>query len=156
MFDSLLSHDCNMPGHSVPHHFLKFAQVHVHCISDAIQPSQPLMPSFPSALNLSRIRDFSNETAVSIRWPKYWSFTFSISPSNENSGLISLKIDWFDLLALQGLRSLLQHYNLKASTLWCSAFFMVQLSQLFVTTGKTIALTMWTFVGNASAFQHTL
>ena len=102
-----------------------------------------LLPSiFPS------IRDFSNELSVRIRWPKYWCFSFSISPSNEYSGLISLKIDWFDLLAVQGtFRSLPQHHSLKASILWHSAFFMVQLSQLYVTTGNTIALTIQTFVG---------
>ena len=97
-----------------------------------------LLPSiFPS------IRDFSSESASCIRWPNYWSFSFSISPSNQYSGLISLKIDWFDLLAVQGtFRSLLQHHSLMASNLWCSAFFMVQLSQLYVPTGKTIALTL--------------
>ena len=102
-----------------------------------------LLPSiFPS------IKDFSSESAVHIRWPKYWSFSFSISPSNECSGLISLKIDWFDLLAFQGtFRSLLQQHSSKASILWRSAFFMVQLSQPYVTTGKTIALTIRTFVG---------
>ena len=97
-----------------------------------------LLPTiFPS------IRDFSNEPAVRIRGPKYWSFSFSISPSNEFSGLISLKIDWFDLFAVQGtFRSLLQHQSLKASILWHSAFFTVQLSWLYVTTGKTVALTI--------------
>ena len=94
------------------------------------------LPSFfPS------IRVFSNEPALHIWWPKYWSFSFSISPSNEYSGLISFRIDWFDLLAVQGtLKSLLQHHSSKASILWCSAFFMVQLSHLYMTTGKTIAL----------------
>ena len=93
------------------------------------------------------IRFFSNELALCIRWPKYWSFTFSISPSNECSGLISLSIDWFDLLAVQGtLKSLLQHHHSKASVLWHSAFFMVQLSNSYMTTGKTRALTRWTFV----------
>jgi len=93
------------------------------------------------------IRDFSNESSVHIRWPKYWSFSFTISPSSEYSGLISLKIDWFDLLAVQRTVRNLQHHSSKASILWHSAFFMVQLSQLYVTTGKTIALTIWTFVG---------
>ena len=101
-----------------------------------------LLPSiFPS------IRDFSNELSVHIRWPKYWRFSFSMSPSSEYSGLISLKIDWFDLLALQGtFRSLLQHHSLKASILQCSAYFTVQLSQPYITTGKTIALTIRTSV----------
>ena len=102
-----------------------------------------LLPSvFPS------IRVFSNELALRIRWPKYWSFSFSISPSNEYSGLISFRMDWLDLLAVQGtLQSLLQHHSSKASILQCSALFMVQLSHLCMTTGKTIALTIQTFVG---------
>ena len=94
------------------------------------------------------IRVFSNESILCIRWPKYWSFSFSITPSNEYSGLISFRIDWFDLHAVQGtLKSLLKHHSLKASILWHSAFFMVQLSHLYMTPGKTIALTRWTFVG---------
>ena len=94
------------------------------------------------------IRVFSNELTLHVRWPKYWSFSLSIGPSNEYSGLISLGIDWFDLLAVQGtLRSLLQHHSSKASILQCSDFFMVQLSHPYLTTGKTIALTRWTFVG---------
>ena len=94
------------------------------------------------------LRVFSKELAVHIRWPKYWSFSFNISPSSEYSGLISLKIDWFYFLAVQGtLKCLLQHHNLKASILWHSAFFMVQLSYLYMTTGRTVALTIWTFVG---------
>ena len=102
-----------------------------------------LLPSvFPS------IRVFSNESALHIRWPKYWSFSFNSSPSNEHPGLISFRMDWLDLLAVQGtLKSLLQHHSSKASVLWCSAFFIVQLSQPYMTTGKTIALTRWTFVG---------
>ena len=100
-----------------------------------------LLPSiFPS------IRVFSNESVLHIRWPKFWSLSFSISPSNEYSGLISFRIDWLDLLAIQGtLKSLLQHHSSKASILWRSAFFIVQLSHPYVTTGKTIALTRWTF-----------
>ena len=99
-----------------------------------------LLPSiFPS------IKVFSNESILCIRWPKYWSFSFSISPSSEYSGLISFRMDWFDLLAVQGtLKSLLQHHSSKASILWCSAFFMVQLSHPYMTTGKTITLTRWT------------
>ena len=101
-----------------------------------------LPPSiFPS------IRVFSNESALHIRWPKYWSLSFSISPSNEHSGMISFRMDWLDLLAVQGtLKHLLQHHSLKASILWRSAIFKVQLSHLHMTTGKTIALTRWTFV----------
>ena len=104
-----------------------------------------LLPSiFP------RIRVFSNESALHIKWPKYWSFSFSISPFNEYSGLISFKIDWFDLLAVQGtLKSLLQHHSSKASILWHSAFFMMQLSHPHLTTGKTIALTTQTFLSKA-------
>ena len=102
-----------------------------------------LLPSiFPS------IRVFSNESALRIRWPNYWNFSFNISPSNEHPGLISFRMDWLDLLAVQGtLKSLLQHHSSKASFLWCSAFFIVQLSHAYMTTGKTIALTRWTFVG---------
>ena len=102
-----------------------------------------LLPSiFPS------IRVFSNESALSIRWPKYWSFSYNISPSNEHSGLISFRMDWLDLLAVQGtLKSFLQYHSSKIWILWCSAFFIVQLSHPYMTTGKTIALTRWTFVG---------
>ena len=114
-------------------------------------PSNHLILCHPLLLMPSiflSIRVFSNESAVLIRWLKYWSFSFSISPSNEYSGLISFKIDWFDLVALQGtLKSLLQHHSLESSILWHSVFFMVQLSHLYMTTGKTIALTIWTFVG---------
>ena len=95
-----------------------------------------------------RIRVFSNESVLHIRWPKYWSFSFSISLSNEYSGLMSFRMDWLDLLAVQGiLKSFLQYHSSKASILWCSAFFTVQLSHPYLTTGKTIALTRWTFVG---------
>ena len=107
-----------------------------------------LLPSsiFPCIREMSQF--FSNESVLRIRWPKYWSFSFSISPSNGHSGLISFRMDWLDLLAVQGtLQSLLQHHSWKASILQCSAFFMVQLSHPYMTTGKTIALTRWTFVG---------
>ena len=106
-----------------------------------------LMPSiFPS------IRVFSNESALRIRWPKYWNFSFNISPSNEHSRLISFRMDWLDLLAVQGtLKSLLQHHSSKGSIFWCSAFFIVQLSHPYMTTRKTIALTRWTFVGKVIA-----
>ncbi len=111
-----------------------------------------LLPSiFPS------IRVFSNESALHIRWPKYWSFSFSISPSNEHPGLISFRMDWFDLLAVQGtLKSLLQHHSSKASILWCSAFFTVQLSHPYMTTGKTIALTRQTFVGKVMSLLFNM
>ena len=128
--------DCNTSGSPVLHHFPEFAQIHAHWVYDAIQPfhllSFPLLPSvFPS------IRVFSNESALRIRWPKYWSFSCSISPSNEYSGLISFKIDWFDLLAVQEtLKSLLQHHSRKESMLWHSAFFIVHLSHPYMTTGK--------------------
>ena len=107
-----------------------------------------LPPSiFPST------RVFSNESVRHIRWPKYWSFSFRISPSNEYSGLISFRMDWLDLLAVQGtLKSLLQHHSSKASILQCSTIFMLQVSHPYMTTGKTIALTRWTFVSNVSAF----
>ena len=125
--------DCHHPGLPVPHHLLEFSQVHVYCISGAIHPSHPLMSSFPSALNLSQHQVFSSESAVNIRWPKYWSFSFSISPSNEYSGLISFRIDWFDLLSVRGThRSLLQHHSSKALILWYSAFFTVQLSHPYI------------------------
>ena len=141
------SMDCSTPGFPVLHYLPEFAQTQVHWVGDAIQPSHPVISSSPPSVFPS-IRVFSNESAPCIRWPKYWSFSFSISPSNENSGLISLRIDWFDLLSVQGtLKSLLQHHTSKASILWRSAFFMVQLSHPYMTTRKTIALTILTFVG---------
>ena len=118
---------------------------------ESVMPSNHLVLCHPLLLLPSifpGIRVFSNELALRIRWPKSWSFSFSISPSNEYSGLISFRTDWFDLLAIQGtVKSLLQHHSSKASILRRSAFFMVQLSHLYVITGKTIALTTWTFVG---------
>ena len=140
--------DCSTPGYSVLHYLTEFAQTHVYGVGDAILchlilccPLLLLPSIFPS------IRVFSNESVLHIRWPKYWSFSFSISPSNEHSGLISSRVDCSDLFAVQGtLKSLLQHHSSKASILWDSALFMVQLSHLYMTTGKTIALTIWTFV----------
>ena len=114
-------------------------------------PCNHLIPCHPLLLVpsiLPSIRVFSNESGLYTRWSKYWSFSFSISPSNEYSGLISFRMDWLDLLAVQGtLKSLLQHHSSKAPILWCSAFFIVQLSHPFMTNGKTIALTRWTFLG---------
>ena len=134
-------------GLPVHHQLLEFTQTHVHWVSDAIQPSHSLsLPFLPSIF--PNIRVFSNESALHIRWPKYWSFSVNISASNEHPGLISFRMDWLDLLADQGtLKSLLQHHSSKASILQCSDFFIVQLSDPFMTTGKTIALTRWTFVG---------
>ena len=117
-----------LPHFPVHHQLPELTQTHVCHVSDAIQPSHPLSSPSPPTFNLSQHQGFSSELALHIRWPKYWSFSFSISPSNEYSGLISFGIDWLDLLAAQGtLKSLLQHHNLKASIIWCSAFFIVQL-----------------------------
>ena len=122
---------------------------------ELVMPSYLLILCHPFLLLPSifpRIRVFSNESALCIRWPKYWSFSFSSTPSSEYSGLISFRIDWLDLLAVQGtLKSLLQHHSSKASILQCSAFFVFQLSYLHMTTGKTTALTMWTFVGKVKS-----
>ena len=145
---------CSMPGFPVHLQLPELVQTHVQRVGDAIQPSHPLSCPSPPAFNLSQHKGFfSSESVLCIRWPKYWSFSFSISPSSEDPGLISFRMDWLDLLAVQGtLKSLLQHQSLKASIIWCSAFFIVQLSHPYMTTGKTIALTRWTFVGNVSAF----
>ena len=118
--------------------------------TESVMPSNHLILCHPLLLPPSifpSIRVFSNESVLRIRWPKYWSFSFSISPSKEHPGLISIRMDWLDLLAMQGtLKSLLQYHSSKASILWCSAFFIVQLSHPYMTTGKTIALMIWTFV----------
>ena len=139
--------DYRTPGFPVFHNLPELVQTHVHRVSETIQPSHPLSSPSPPAFSLSQHQGFSNESALRIRWPKYWSFSFTISPSNEYSGLISFRIDWFDLPAVQGtLKSLLQHHSSKVSILRQSAFFMVQLSHPYMTTGKTIALTTWTLV----------
>ena len=130
------------PGLPVHHKFPEFTETYIHRVSDAIQPSHPLSSPSPPALSLSQHQGLSSESALHIRWPKYWSFSFNIGPSNEHPGLISLRMNWLDLLAVQGtLKSLLQHHSSKASVLWRSAFFTVQLSHPYMTTGKTIALT---------------
>ena len=140
--------NCSTPGLSVHHQLPEFTQTHVHQVGDAIQPSHPLLSPLLLPSIFPSIRVFSSESVFHIRCPKYWSFTFIISPSNEHSGLISFRMDWLDLLAVQGtLKSLLQHHSSKASVLQCSAFFTVQLSHPYVTTGKTTALTRCTFVG---------
>ena len=131
--------DCSTPGFPVLHYLPRFVQTHVHWVDDAIQPSHPLLYPSPPAFYLSQHQGIFQWVNSCIRWPKNWSFSFSISPSNEYPGLISFSIDWYDLLAGQGtLKSLLKHHSLKASILWPSAFFIVQLSHPFMTTGKTI------------------
>ena len=140
--------NCSTTGFPVLHYLLEFAQTHVHWGSDSIQPSHPLSLPSPLALNLSQLQGLFQWVCSSHQVAKVLSFSFSITPSDEDSRFISLRIDWFDLLAVQGtLKSLLQHHNLKASVLQHSAFFTVQLSHPYMTTGKTIALTIWTFVG---------
>ena len=127
----------SMPDLPVHHQLLEFTQNHVHRVGNAIQPSHPLSSPLPPS-----IRVFSNESTLRMRWPKYWNFSFSIISSKE----ISFRMDWLDRLVVQGtLKSLLQHHSSKSSVLWCSDFFTVQLSHLHMTTGKTIALTRWTF-----------
>ena len=140
--------NCTTPGFPVHHQLTELTQTQVHRVHDAIQLSHPL--SSPSLLPsiFPSIRVFSNEPVLCIRWPNYWSFSLSISPSNEYSGLISFSMDWLELLAVQWtLKSLLQHHTSETSILPCSAFFIAQLSYPYMTTGKTIALTRWTFVG---------
>ena len=123
------SMDYSMPGFSVHHQTMEFAQTHVHWVSDAIQPSHPLSSPSPPAFNLSQHQSLFKWVNSSHKWPKYWSFSFSLSPSKKYSGLISFRIDWLDLLAVQGtLKSLLQHHSSKALILQRSAFFIVQLS----------------------------
>ena len=140
--------DCSTPGFPVHRQLPELAQIHVHRVGDAIQHLILCRPLLLPPSILPSIRVFSNESVLCIRWPRYWSFSFSISPSNEYSGLISFRMDWLDLPAVQGtLKSLLQHQSSTASIFQCSAFFMIQLSHPYMTTGKTIALTRWTFVG---------
>ena len=143
-------------AHQAPLSIINFQSLLKLMSNESVMPSNHLILSCPLLLLLSifpRIRGFSKESVLHIRWPKYWSFSFSINPSNEYSGLISFRMDWLDLLAVQGtLKSLLQHNGSKASILRCSAFFIVQLSHPDMTTGKTVALTRQIFVGNVSAF----
>ena len=135
------------------HHQLpEFTQTHVHRVGDVIQPSHPLSSPSPPSPNPSQHQGLFNESTLHMRWPKCWSFSFNISLFNEYSGLIFFRMDWLDLLAVQGtLKSLLQHHSSKASILLRSAFFIVQLSHPYMTTGKTIALTRRTFVGKVTS-----
>ena len=148
MSDFLRPHGLQQSGFPVVHYLLELAQTHVHWVGDAIQPSCPLSSLLLLPLIFPCIRVFSSESTLLMRWPKYWSFSFSIIPSKEHPGLISFRMDWLDLPAVQGtLKSLLQLHSSKASVLQHSAFFTVQLSHPYMSTGKAIALTRWTFVG---------
>ena len=145
--------DCSMPGLSVLHCLPEFPRIHVCWVGDVISTFVALFSSYPV---FPSIRVFSNESALPIRLPKYWIFSFSISPSSEYSGLMSFRIDWFDLTVQRTLRCLLQHHSLKAVILQCLAFFMVQLSYPYVTTGKIIALTIQTFVGKVMSLLFNM
>ena len=149
--------DGSTPGFPVHLCLPELAQIHV---IESMMPSNHLILHRPLLILLSifpSIRAFSNELAFWIRWPEYWSFSFSISPSSEYSGLISLRIDWFDLLSVQGtLKHILQHHSSKVSILWHSALFIVQFSHPYMTTGKTIALTKWTYVGKVMSLLFNI
>ena len=157
MSNSLRPHGLQHARLPCHHQLSELAQTHV---IESVMPSNHLILCHPLLLLPSifaSIRVFSSESLLTIRWPKYWSFNFSISPSNEYSGLISFRMDWLDLLAVQGtLRILLQHHSSKSSILWLSAFFIVQLSHPYVTTGKTIALTRQTFVGKVMSLLFNM
>ena len=148
----------------VHHHLPEFTQTHIHRVGDSIQPSHPLSSPFPPAPNPFQHQSFSSESTLRMRWPKYWSFSFSIIPSKEIPGQISFRMDWLDLFAVQGtLKSLLQHHSSKAFSstaqfkiLQRSAFFTVQLSHPYMTTGKTIALTRQTFVGKVMSLLFNM
>ena len=146
--------NCSMPGFPVPHPLPELTQTHVHWVGIAVQPCHTLLSPSRQPSTFPSIRIISNDLVLCIGWLNYWRFSFSISPSNEYLGLIFLRIDWFDFLAVQGtLKSLLQHHSSEAAILWCSAFFMVQLSHPYMITGKTTALTsskLWQ--NNISAF----
>ena len=149
--------DCSMPGFPVHHQLPELAQTHLHRVGDAIQPSHPLMSPSPPAFNLSQHQGLFQWVNSSRRWPEYWSFSFSISPSNEHPGLISFRMDWLDLLAVQGtLKNLLQHHSSEASILWCSTFFIVQHSHPYMATGKTRALTRWASVGKVMSLLFNM
>ena len=149
--------DCSTPGLLGHYHLPELTQTHVHRVSDAIQPSHLCRPLLLQPSIFPSIRVFSNESVLYIRWPKYWSFSFSISPSSEYSRLISFRLDWLDLFEVQGtLKSLLQHHSSKSSTFWHSASFIVHLSNPYMTTGKTTALTSWTFFGKVMSLLFNM
>ena len=149
--------DCSTPGYPAYHQLLEPTQTHVHHVGDAIQPSHTLSSPSPPAFNHSQNQGLFQLVGSSHQVANNWSFSFSVSPSNEYSGLISFRMDWLDLLAVQGmLKSLLQHNSSKASIIWCSAFFIVQLSHPYLTTGKTKALTRWTFVGKVMSLLFNM
>ena len=159
VYDSLRPHGLQHARLPCPSPTPGIAQTHVHRVSDIIQPFHPLLSPSPPAFNLSQHQGLF-QWINSSHQPKYWSFSFNISPSNEYSGLISFMIDWFDLLAVQGtLKSLLQHHSSKASIIWCSDLFMFQLSYVthpYMTTGKTIALARWTFVSKVMSLLFNM
>ena len=149
--------DCSMPGFPVYHQLPELTQTHVHWVSDVIQPSHPLLSSSPPAFNPSQHQSLLQWVSSLHQVSKYWSFSFSISPSNEYLGLISFRMDWLDFLTVQRTRkSLLQHHSSKASVLWCSALFIVQLSHPYMTTGKTRALTRRIFVGKVMSLHFNM
>ena len=157
MSDSLRPHGQQHASLPCPSPILELTQTHVHWVSDAIKPSYSLSSLSPPAFILPSIRVISNESVLCIQWPKYRSFSFSISPSNGHPGLICFRMDWLDLLAVQGtLRSLLQHHSSKASILQHSALFIVQLSHPCMTTGKTIALTRRAFVSKVMSLLFNM
>ena len=149
--------NCSTPGLPVHHHLPEFTQTHGHRVSDASQPSHPRSSPSPPAPISPSIIVFSNESTLRIGCPKYWSFSFSIIPSKEHPGLITFRMDWLDLFAVQGtLKSLLQHHSSKASILRHSAFFTVQLSHPYMITGKNRALTSWTFVAKVMSLLFNM
>ena len=158
MSDTLHLHELQHTRLSCPSHLPEFSQIHQKFESVILSKHLILCPPLLLLPSVSHsIRVFSNELALRIRWPKYWSFSFSISPSNEYSGLILFRMDWLDLLAAQGtLKSLLKYHSLKVSILWCSAFFMVQLSHLYMPIGKTIPLTRQTFVSKVTSLLFNM
>ena len=147
----------SVPGLPVHHQLPESTQTHVHWVSDAIQPSHPLSSPSPPAPNPSQHQGLFNESSLHIRWSKYCGFSFNISPSDEHPRLICFRLDWLDSIAVQGtLKSLLQHHSSKASVLQCSAFFIVQLSHPYMTTGKTVALTRWNFVSKVMSLLFNM